>query len=47
MNTFTLKQIGTIKSENGEFLLQIDESFREALTALEGFSYIDVLFWCH
>jgi tRNA-Thr(GGU) m(6)t(6)A37 methyltransferase TsaA len=50
MNEFTLKQIGIIKTgktENGRFLLQIDEPFREGLSGLEGFSYIDVLFWCH
>jgi tRNA-Thr(GGU) m(6)t(6)A37 methyltransferase TsaA len=42
-----LKQIGTVRSADGEFVLQVDEPYRAALAELDGFGYVNVLFWCH
>jgi tRNA (adenine37-N6)-methyltransferase len=45
--TYTLNPIGHVAGGEGGFTLRIDEQYREALLGLEGFSHINVLFWCH
>ena len=45
--TYTLDPIGRVAVGTEGFSLVIDEAFREALTGLEGFSHLYVLFWCH
>jgi tRNA-Thr(GGU) m(6)t(6)A37 methyltransferase TsaA len=42
-----LKPIGIIRNQNNEFWLEIDEAYRPALQGLEGFSHLNVLWWCH
>ena len=44
---FELKAVGSVIADQKGFALQIDEPFRAALTGLEGFSHINVLWWCH
>jgi len=44
---FTLNPIGHIEVGEGGFSLVIDEPYRPALTELDGFSHINVLWWCH
>jgi tRNA-Thr(GGU) m(6)t(6)A37 methyltransferase TsaA len=44
---YELRSIGTVISDEDGFALAIDEPFREALTGLAGFSYLNVLWWCH
>lgn len=41
----TLNPIGRVVVDSNGFALQIDEAFRPALTALDGFSHINVLWW--
>jgi len=45
--TYTLNPIGKVIVDDDGFTLSIDEAYREGLTELDGFGYIDVLFWCH
>lgn len=44
---YHLQPIGSIQSGLGEFTITIEEAFRPALTELDGFSHINVLWWCH
>ena len=44
---FEVKAVGSVIADQKGFALQIDEPFRAALTGLEGFSHINVLWWCH
>ncbi len=44
---YTLTPVGRVNSQPGSWSLQIDEPYREALRELDGFSHINVLFWCH
>ena len=46
-SSFQLQPIGrVIVSEHG-FAIAIDEAYRDALTGLDGFSHVNVLWWCH
>jgi tRNA-Thr(GGU) m(6)t(6)A37 methyltransferase TsaA len=45
--SFELRPIGEVVAGEEGFALRIDERFRDALTGLEGFSHLNVLFWCH
>jgi tRNA (adenine37-N6)-methyltransferase len=42
-----LSPLGYIKTGNGEFVLEIKSEFREALSGLQGFSHINVIWWSH
>lgn len=44
--SFQAKPIGTIKAGEEGFQILIEPAFRPALKELDGFSYINVLFWC-
>ena len=44
---FTLDAIGCVTTDEGGFSLVIDEPYRPALAELDGFSHINVLWWCH
>ncbi len=43
--TMQLQPIGKVVHENGRFVIQIDEAFRPALTNLNGFSHLQILWW--
>ena len=45
--TYTLHPIGRVVANEHGFALSIDEAYRPALTELEGFSHINVLWWAH
>lgn len=45
MEQYTLTPIGRARSENGEYWLEIDEPYRQALVGLEGFGHIASLWW--
>ena len=45
--TYELRAIGTVRSSNGVFRIQLDEPFRPALEGLAGFGHAVVVFWCH
>lgn len=42
---FTLNQIGAVHCSEDGFSIQISPEYREALTGLEGFRYIQILWW--
>jgi tRNA-Thr(GGU) m(6)t(6)A37 methyltransferase TsaA len=44
---FTVQSIGHVEVDEGGFTLVIAEPYRQALTELEGFSHVNVLWWCH
>jgi len=44
---YELRPIGTVRSQNGAYRIEIDEPFRPALEGLAGFSHVLVIFWCH
>ena len=42
---YELKSIGTIEQGEGEFLIRIQPEYREAITGLEGFSWLNIIWW--
>lgn len=46
MNQCILNPVGTVKSEQGEFAIELKEQYIPALQGLQGFSHIQVLWWC-
>lgn len=45
MSSFTLNSIGVISVVNGETVIELDKKYIPALTGLDGFGYIQVLWW--
>lgn len=45
MNDFTLHAIGRISVDADETVIVVDEAYRAALEGLEGFGYVQVLWW--
>ncbi len=45
MASYEVHSIGTIQNKGDETFLQIDSNYIPALTALDGFSHIQVLWW--
>ena len=46
-DNYTLHPIGRVDVDEGGFALRIDEPYRRALLGLDGFSHVNVLFWCY
>ena len=46
-SSYTLNPIGHVAVDEGGFSLMVDEPYRPALIELDGFSHINVLWWCH
>lgn len=46
-NQIQIKPIGKVRIENGVFSIQIDKEFLPALTNIEGFSHLQVVWWGH
>lgn len=44
---FIVEPIGSVQIDGEGFALVIDERYRPALTEVDGFSHINVLWWCH
>lgn len=44
---FNIFPIGAVKSVQGSFQIEIFKEFRPAMAELNGFSHIQVLWWCH
>ena len=42
-----IKPIGLVRSENGVFSIELEKQFIPALTNLDGFSHIQILWWGH
>ena len=45
--TYTVNPVGRVVVDDDGFSIVIDEPYREALTGLDGFSHLYILFWCH
>jgi len=45
--TMVVSPVGAIRAQDGQFAVQVDAAFRPALKGLEGFSYVQVLWWSH
>ena len=43
--TFSVNEIGTITSRNGDYYIQLKAPYKEGLTGLEGFEYVTVVWW--
>ena len=43
--TFEIKTIGTIHSKNHNYYIQVDEKYRAALTNIQGFSHLQIIWW--
>ncbi|MEG0273468.1 MAG: SAM-dependent methyltransferase [Hydrogenoanaerobacterium sp.] len=44
-NQFTVKQIGVICADDSGFRIVLAPEYKEALMGLEGFSYMNILWW--
>ena len=42
---FTVKQIGSIRTDEEGFRIELLPEYKEALIGLDGFSYVNVLWW--
>ena len=47
MKPIQVNPIGTIRYSDSGIILQVDAKYIPALQELDGFSYINVLWWCH
>lgn len=47
MKPIQVNPIGTIRHTSDGFILAVDEGYIPALQGLDGFAYINVLWWCH
>jgi len=47
MKSIFVNPIGEIRQEGEGALIVLEEKYRTALKELDGFSYINVLWWCH
>lgn len=44
-NKFTVKQVGVIRADENGFRIELAPGYRNALAGLDGFSYINILWW--
>ncbi len=47
MEKFTVKSIGKVRSDESGMRIEMEKEFIPALTNLEGFGYINILWWFH
>jgi tRNA-Thr(GGU) m(6)t(6)A37 methyltransferase TsaA len=48
MNTknITISPIGMVRAQNGGFTIEVAPKYRPALTGLDGFSHVQIFWWC-
>lgn len=46
MEQFILNPIGTIRNREGDVSIELDREYIPALAVLDGFSHVNVLWWC-
>lgn len=44
---YTVKPIGYVVVDASGFSIEIEETYRPALSGLDGFSHLNILWWCH
>lgn len=47
MEQFTLNQIGKIRNRGDDVCVELDPAYIHALQALDGFSHLNILWWCN
>ncbi|MBI9102283.1 MAG: SAM-dependent methyltransferase [Spirochaetales bacterium] len=47
MNEFKLKQIGVVERGEDGFMIKLDKEYHEGLTGIEGFSWLNILWWAN
>lgn len=47
MIEFKLRQIGTVNQGENGFRIQLDSEYREGLTEIEGFRWLNIIWWAH
>lgn len=47
MNKFQVQAIGYVRADEQGFYLELDKAYQDALQGLDGFGYINVLWWAH
>lgn len=45
MANFSVKQIGIIRTDAGGSRIELEREFRTAMTGLDGFEYLNILWW--
>ena len=45
MELLTVKQIGIARTDEHRFWLELNPEYREAMTGLEGFEYLNIFWW--
>ncbi|WP_101698180.1 SAM-dependent methyltransferase [Clostridium minihomine] len=45
MEQFTVKPIGKVCVDDGEMRIELEKEYAQALTNLEGFGYLNILWW--
>ena len=43
--SYSVKPIGRVRSDDGGFRLELDPAYRPAMAGLEGFGYLNILWW--
>jgi tRNA (adenine37-N6)-methyltransferase len=46
-NTIKINPIGEIRNKDGLVFIQLEETYRQALTNMEGFSHLQIIWWGH
>jgi len=44
---YQLKSIGHIEADGQEFAIRLNKEYRNALREVEGFSHLQIFWWCH
>ena len=47
MAIFSVRQIGIIRTDKGGSRIELESEFRPAMVGLEGFEYLNILWWFH
>jgi len=45
--SFTIEQIGVVKTDGRSFRIELDQRFARSLKELDEFSHADIIWWCH
>ena len=47
MQNIELKSVGKVKKQNELFIVELDKEYHPALTGLDGFSHLQIVWWGH
>lgn len=46
-NSFSVQPIGTIEFHDGQFVIKLNDQYRQGLINIEGFSHLQITWWGH